>query len=341
MRPTLLVSCAATALLIGVAGANAQAPEHKSAPGLAKESPAAAGHQAKPSTSAEHGMAEHRSAAQDAAKAGKDSPKADAMSPANEPKSHQGAANDRGAKSEHGAANDKGAKSEHGAVNDKGATHQGAANDKASPNARQGANGKSAQQPNSAESGKSDTHHSAADAGKQPGEAATKAGRSAATGKPDARTSGKDASTSGKNDTSLSGKTDPTVSGRSATSTTGTGDHANTQSGMAGHETNSSSTSVQIDAQKQERIRTALSSTKVENISHADFSVSVGTRVPERYHFQPLPTEIVDIVPEYRGFDYMVVNNEIVIVNPRTREIVYSMSEGRSAGMNRPSVDCR
>ena len=110
---------------------------------------------------------------------------------------------------------------------------------------------------------------------------------------------------------------------------------------MAGHDTNRSATSVQIDPQKQERIRTAISSTKVENISHADFSVSVGTRVPERYQFHPLPTEIVDIVPEYRGFDYMVVDNEVVIVNPSTREIVYTMNEGRSAGMNRPSVDCR
>ncbi|MBV9394444.1 MAG: DUF1236 domain-containing protein [Methylobacteriaceae bacterium] len=330
MRPTLLVSCAATALLIGVAGANAQAPEHKSAPGLAKESPAAAGHQAKPSTSPDHGMAEHRSAAQDTSKAGKDSPKADAMSPANELKSHQGAANDKASKHEHGAANDKGP-----------TTHQRAANDKASPNARQGANDKAGQQPKSAANGKSDAQHSAADAGKQPGDTATKTGRSAATGKPDASTSGKNASTSDRNDTNPSGKGDTTLSGRSATSTSSTADHTNTQSGITGHETNSSSTSVQIDAQKQERIRTALTSTKVENISHVDFNVSVGTRVPERYHFHPLPTEIVDIVPEYRGFDYMVVDNEIVIVNPRTREIVYTMSEGRSAGMNRPSVDCR
>jgi uncharacterized protein DUF1236 len=330
MRPTLLVSCAATALLIGVAGANAQAPEHKSGPGLGKESPAATAHQAKPSTSPDRGMAEHRSAAQDTSKAGKDSSKADAMSPANEPKSHQGAANDKASKNEHGAANDKGP-----------TRHHNAANDEASPNARQGANDKSGQQPKSAANGKSDARHSAADAGKQPGDTATKTGRSAATGKPDASTSGKNASTSGKNDTNPSGKADTTLSGRSATSTTSTADHTNTQSGVAGHETNSSSTSVQIDPQKQERIRTALTSTKVENISHADFSVSVGTRVPERYHFHPLPTEIVDIVPEYRGFDYMVVDNEIVIVNPRTREIVYTMSEGRSAGMNRRSVDCR
>jgi hypothetical protein len=87
IRTTLLVSCAATALLIGVAGASAQAPEHKSAPGLSKESPAAAG-PAKSAMPSEHGMAEHRSAAE-APKAAKESPKADAMSPSTAEESSQ------------------------------------------------------------------------------------------------------------------------------------------------------------------------------------------------------------------------------------------------------------
>src|SRR5437660_99591 len=341
MRTSLLVSCAATALLIGVAGASAQAPEHKSAPGLSKESTAASG-PAKSATPAEHGTVEHRSAAE-APKAAKESSKTDATSPSNEPKSHQGAVNDTGAKGEPGAR------------------------DKASPNARQGANEKASQQPKSAESTsqKPDTHRSAAETGKQPGSSATKTGRSAATRKPDSAKADPSKAETSKADTSKTdpSKTDPsktgqsttganttnsanTQTGRSATSTsttTGAGDRANTttQTGVSAQGRSGAATSVQIDAQKQERIRTTLASTKVENISHADFSVSVGTRVPERYHFHPLPTEIVDIVPEYRGFDYMVVDNEVVIVNPSTREIVYTMNEGRSAGMNRPSVDCR
>lgn len=99
--------------------------------------------------------------------------------------------------------------------------------------------------------------------------------------------------------------------------------------------------SVQLDSQKQERIRTALSSTNVKNIENVNFDVSVGTRVPRRYHFHSLPTQIVDIVPQYRGYDYMMVKNEIVIVNPHTRKVVYTMNEGRSAAMNHRSVDCR
>jgi hypothetical protein len=39
-------------------------------------------------------------------------------------------------------------------------------------------------------------------------------------------------------------------------------------------------------------------------------------------HFVTLPSEIVQIVPQYRGFDYFLVEDEIVIVDPHTLEIV-------------------
>ena len=39
-------------------------------------------------------------------------------------------------------------------------------------------------------------------------------------------------------------------------------------------------------------------------------------------HWYPLPVEIVEIVPQYRGFYYIVVEDEIIIIAPTTREIV-------------------
>jgi uncharacterized protein DUF1236 len=55
---------------------------------------------------------------------------------------------------------------------------------------------------------------------------------------------------------------------------------------------------------------------------NVNFSISVGTRIPRNVHFVVLPEEIVRIVPQYRGFDYFLVEDEIVIVDPRTLEIV-------------------
>ena len=45
----------------------------------------------------------------------------------------------------------------------------------------------------------------------------------------------------------------------------------------------------------------------------------------------PLPASIVSIVPEYRGYDYVVVRDEIVIVQPSTRKVVEVIHRGGDA----------
>jgi Protein of unknown function (DUF1236) len=60
----------------------------------------------------------------------------------------------------------------------------------------------------------------------------------------------------------------------------------------------------------------------VRRIDDVDFSLSVGTRVPDTVTFYDIPETIVDIIPEYRGFRYIVVRDEMVIIDPDTLEIV-------------------
>jgi hypothetical protein len=38
--------------------------------------------------------------------------------------------------------------------------------------------------------------------------------------------------------------------------------------------------------------------------------------------FAPLPSYLVEIQPSWRGYEYFLVGDEIVVVNPRTLEIV-------------------
>ena len=49
---------------------------------------------------------------------------------------------------------------------------------------------------------------------------------------------------------------------------------------------------------------------------------SIGVRVPRTVHLMALPEEVVVIVPQYRGFYYFIVGDEIVIVDRATLEIV-------------------
>jgi hypothetical protein len=66
---------------------------------------------------------------------------------------------------------------------------------------------------------------------------------------------------------------------------------------------------------------------------HANVRVRVGERVPEGVRFLPLPEDVIAIVPEYRGYDYFIDDNdEIVFVSPESHEIVGMIDyEGRAA----------
>jgi hypothetical protein len=57
-------------------------------------------------------------------------------------------------------------------------------------------------------------------------------------------------------------------------------------------------------------------------VTNVNFSISVGTRVPRSVHLHTVSADIVSTVPQYRGYSYFVTDNQIVIVEPRTYEIV-------------------
>jgi len=57
-------------------------------------------------------------------------------------------------------------------------------------------------------------------------------------------------------------------------------------------------------------------------VTNVNFSVSVGTVVPRTVHFYPLPAEVVEIYPQWRGYEFILVNDEIVIIEPSTFKIV-------------------
>ena len=61
------------------------------------------------------------------------------------------------------------------------------------------------------------------------------------------------------------------------------------------------------------------------NVARADsvnFNIRVGVAVPRTVHVAVLPPEVVTIVPEYRGFEYVVVGDQLLIIDPNTMEIV-------------------
>jgi hypothetical protein len=77
-----------------------------------------------------------------------------------------------------------------------------------------------------------------------------------------------------------------------------------------------------LSSEQRTKITTVIRSQHVAPVTNVNFSISVGTRVPREVTFHPLPTEIVTIYPEWRAYEFILVNDQIVVVDPRTYEIV-------------------
>ena len=77
-----------------------------------------------------------------------------------------------------------------------------------------------------------------------------------------------------------------------------------------------------LSSEQRTKITTVIRDQHVAPVTNVNFSISVGTRVPRDVSFHPLPTEIVNIYPDWRGYEFILVRDQIIVVDPRTFEIV-------------------
>jgi hypothetical protein len=86
-----------------------------------------------------------------------------------------------------------------------------------------------------------------------------------------------------------------------------------------------SKTFVGLPAEKRTVFRQKLVSRNVQRVqrSKLKFRIGVGVKVPRTIRFYPLPPDVVQFVPAYRGYVYFVTEDGLVVIlNPRTFEIV-------------------
>ncbi len=77
-----------------------------------------------------------------------------------------------------------------------------------------------------------------------------------------------------------------------------------------------------LSTEQRTKISTVIKEQNIRPVTNVNFAISVGTRVPREVSFHPLPVEIVNIYPNWRGYEMFLVNDQIIVVNPRTLEIV-------------------
>ena len=80
---------------------------------------------------------------------------------------------------------------------------------------------------------------------------------------------------------------------------------------------------VNITTQQRTTIRETIVRGGVAPVTNVNFAVTVGTAIPASVTYHELPPTIVEIVPQYRGYRYIRVRDDILIIDPATRRIVY------------------
>jgi hypothetical protein len=76
-------------------------------------------------------------------------------------------------------------------------------------------------------------------------------------------------------------------------------------------------------AEKRTQITSAIRQEKVEEVTNVNFTISVGTTVPAGVRYHPMPSHVVEIYPEWRGYDFILVRGKYIVLRPHTHEIVY------------------
>jgi hypothetical protein len=174
---------------------------------------------------------------------------------------------------------------------------------------------KSAQDGNRMQGEKSKSMHSETDSTKD-----------SAKGSKDMKAEGRDSktgtTTTGQNREGQTGNMNAQTKGTTSTDTKSGAAATDTKSGATTGNAATSATAAP-PAEKRTQIVSAIKSEKIQETTNVNFNISVGTAIPASVHFHPLPPRIVEIYPEWRGYQVILVHGRYVIVRPQTREIVY------------------
>jgi len=79
---------------------------------------------------------------------------------------------------------------------------------------------------------------------------------------------------------------------------------------------------VTLTTEQRTKIRqTVLAGSNVPRANNVNFSLSVGTAVPTSVHVVEVPATLIEIHPQWRGYFFFVVGDEIIIVDRNHRII--------------------
>jgi len=111
------------------------------------------------------------------------------------------------------------------------------------------------------------------------------------------------------------------------------GDTAPSQkTGQAPDQSNRQTSSATVNDDQRRQVVDQLRRDRAATSQNLNIQVNVGTRLPQNVQARRLPSDIVRIMPQYRDYEYTVIDNRVAIVDPRGREVVEILDDGPGYG---------
>ena len=79
---------------------------------------------------------------------------------------------------------------------------------------------------------------------------------------------------------------------------------------------------LKLTAAQKQTIYSSISSQKQKETAPPTFHMAVGVAVPGSIELQPLPKTIVDLIPELKDYQYAMVANQVLLVDPKNKQVV-------------------
>jgi hypothetical protein len=98
--------------------------------------------------------------------------------------------------------------------------------------------------------------------------------------------------------------------------------NADSKGGAEGKTVGQAGAGAKLSGDQRTKITTVIRDQHVQPVTNVNFSISVGSRVPRDVSFHPLPAEIVTIYPDWRGYQFVMVRDQILVIDPESFEIV-------------------
>lgn len=93
---------------------------------------------------------------------------------------------------------------------------------------------------------------------------------------------------------------------------------------------------VALNTTQQRQLSVAIQSARVTPVTSINFALRTGTVVPADVRLVPVTTEIVTILPQFRGYSFFTTREQIVIVEPTSKQIVALVPVQASAAAVEP-----